>query len=94
MESSNDIADGIQIPNPVRKQQILDAINDTNGDAIALSADPVEAELTRLHKYGFYTEPTSAIAPAALREYRSRDILDEDADIVIPFTGSGMKIEL
>ncbi|WP_277553303.1 pyridoxal-phosphate dependent enzyme [Halobaculum limi] len=88
---TNDAADGIQIPDPVRGDQILDAIADTGGDAIALDGDAVESELDALHAAGFYTEPTCAIAPAALREYRKRGVLAGDEDVVVPLTGSGLK---
>ena len=87
----NDVADGIQIPEPTRGDRILDAVADTDGDAIALDADSVAAELADLHAAGFYTEPTCAIAPAALREYRERGVLDGDEDVVVPLTGSGLK---
>jgi len=87
----NDVADGIQIREPARREQILDAIEETDGDAIALGADAVEAELDALHRRGFYTEPTCAVAPAALRAYRERGVLDDDADVVVPLTGSGLK---
>jgi threonine synthase len=90
-EGSNDVADGIQIREPVRKEAILDAIDDTNGDAIALPEAPVAEELDRLHSEGFYTEPTCAVAPAALREYRERGVLGEHDDVVVPLTGSGLK---
>jgi threonine synthase len=87
----NDIADGIRIREPVRRAAILDAVWETDGDAIALGADPVERELDALHRVGFYTEPTCAVAPAALCEYRERGVLDGDADVVVPLTGSGLK---
>lgn len=87
----NDAADGIQIREPTRREQILAAIAETDGDAIALSGDSVERELDALHARGFYTEPTCAVAPAALREYRRRGVLDGDDDVVVPLTGSGMK---
>jgi threonine synthase len=87
----NDVADGIQIVHPARRRQILDAVEATGGDAIALDADAVAAELDALHRRGFYTEPTSAVAPAALREYRKRGVLDAGDDVVVPLTGSGLK---
>jgi threonine synthase len=87
----NEVADGIQIRQPARREQILEAIEATDGDAIALRAEAVEAELDALHRRGFYTEPTCAVAPAALREYRERGVIDEDADVVVPLTGSGLK---
>jgi threonine synthase len=87
----NDAADGIRIRTPVQRAAILDAVRETDGDAIALGADAVERELEALHGAGFYTEPTCAVAPAALREYRERGVLDADADVVVPLTGSGLK---
>ncbi|ADB63627.1 Pyridoxal-5'-phosphate-dependent protein beta subunit (plasmid) [Haloterrigena turkmenica DSM 5511] len=89
--SENDVADGVHIREPTRKQQLLDAIAATNGDAIAITEDTVEAELDRLHANGFYVEPTSAIAPAALQEYREQGSLEPDADVVMPLTGHGLK---
>ncbi|SEH16474.1 threonine synthase [Natronorubrum sediminis] len=86
-----DIADGIQIAEPARKDEILEAIEATDGDAIALGADPIESALDRLHRNGFYVEPTCAVAPAALEEYRELGLVDSDADVVVPLTGSGLK---
>lgn len=88
----NDLADGIQIRHPARLSQIVAAVEETDGDAIALGERAVEAELSALHRHGFYTEPTSAVAPAALRAYRERGTLDEDDDVVVPLTGSGLKV--
>ncbi|WP_255169018.1 threonine synthase [Natrononativus amylolyticus] len=86
-----EIADGIRIAEPARGTQILEALSATDGDAIALGDDPVETELDRLHRNGFYVEPTCAVAPAALRRYRERGAIDEDEDVVVPLTGSGLK---
>jgi len=90
-ESENALADGIQIRHPTRKQQLLDAIAGTNGDAIAITEDAVRTELDRLHADGFYVEPTCAVAPAALAEYRERGVLGPNADVVVPLTGHGLK---
>ena len=90
-EGSNDVADGIQIRDPVQKDAILDAIDATGGDAIALGEDAVADELDRLHRAGFYTEPTCAVAPAALAELRERGEIAESEDVVVPLTGSGLK---
>ena len=87
----NGAADGIRIREPVRRREILDAIDATDGDAIAISERTVERELDALHGRGFYTEPTCAVAPAALSTYRDRGVLAPDADVVVPLTGSGLK---
>jgi threonine synthase len=90
-ESTNELADGIQIADPPRGHQIVDAIEATGGDAIALTDAEVKETLTRLHREGFYTEPTCAVAPAAIKKYRSAGVLDESEDVVVPLTGSGLK---
>jgi threonine synthase len=90
-DGTNDLADGIHIREPVRENEILDAIKETDGDAIAIDAEATEREHDRLDRAGFHVEPTSAVAPAALREYRERGILSADADVVVPLTGSGLK---
>ncbi|WP_254536745.1 pyridoxal-phosphate dependent enzyme [Halomarina litorea] len=87
----NDLADGIQIREPVRKAGILEAIEVTGGDCLSISAEATDRALDGLHERGFYTEPTCAVAPAALREYRERGVLTEDDDVVVPLTGSGLK---
>ncbi len=89
----NDVADGVQIREPVREEGIREAITETGGDAIAVGERATERELDRLHRAGFYTEPTSALGPAALREYRDRGVLQEDDDVIVPLTGSGLKAE-
>jgi len=88
---SNDVADGIQIRDPVRKEAILDAIEASGGDTIAMGERSVERELDRLHEAGFYTEPTCAVAPAGLAELRDRGEIRESEDVVVPLTGSGLK---
>ena len=90
-DTDPDIADGIQITEPARGTQILEAIEATDGDAVALGSDPIEAALDDLHRGGFYVEPTCAVAPAALRHYRETGVLAEDDDVVVPLTGSGLK---
>jgi threonine synthase len=87
----NDAADGIQIAAPARKEQILDAIDATGGDAIAVSGDATRRALDALHAAGFYVEPTSAAAVAGLDAYRDHGALDDDADVVVPLTGHGLK---
>ncbi|MFC7186677.1 pyridoxal-phosphate dependent enzyme [Halorubrum yunnanense] len=87
----NAAADGIQIEEPVRSAELLDAIAETDGDALAVTESSAERELDRLHRAGFYTEPTCAVAPAALQELRERGDLAADDDVVVALTGSGLK---
>ncbi|AZH24264.1 pyridoxal-phosphate dependent enzyme [Haloplanus aerogenes] len=87
--ATNDLADGIQVREPVRRGSIVDAIETTDGDAIAVSADAVRRAHAALRAGGFDVEPTAAAAVAGLRQYRERGVLDADADVVVPLTGRG-----
>jgi threonine synthase len=87
----NEIADGIQIREPARKDEIVAAIEETGGSAIATSGDAVELTLDRLHREGFYVEPTCAVAPAALQHLREANAIRPGEDVVVPLTGSGLK---
>jgi threonine synthase len=89
--NTNEVADGIQIREPVQREAILAAVDDTDGDVVALSEAAVERELDALHARGFYTEPTCAVAPAALREFRDRGVVTDADDVVVALTGSGLK---
>jgi threonine synthase len=90
-EGPNDLADGIRISDPARKDEILHAIDASGGDAIALGENIVENTLDDLHRDGFYVEPTCAVAPAALRKLQAADVLQPHHDVVVPLTGSGLK---
>jgi threonine synthase len=86
-EGTNDLADGIRIRTPVRRDAIEAALDATDGDAIAVSTESVERAATDLGHGGFRVEPTAAVAPAGLRRYRERGVIDDDADVVVPLTG-------
>ncbi|TKX54305.1 pyridoxal-phosphate dependent enzyme [Halorubrum sp. SP3] len=90
-DAVNDAADGIQIAEPVRDREIRAAVDATGGDALAVTEAAATRELDRLHAAGFYTEPTCAVAPAALRTLRGRGEIGPDEDVVVPLTGSGLK---
>jgi threonine synthase len=87
----NDLADGIQIQEPARREQILAAIEETGGDAIAVDADRTEQVYDQLHRRGLYTEPTCAVAPAGLDVLRTHGEIDPGEDVVVALTGSGLK---
>jgi threonine synthase len=90
---ANDAADGVQIARPVRRAEILTAVRETGGDALAVDRDRTEAALDRLCRSGLYVEPTCAVAPAALAPLREAGALGPDEDVVVPLTGSGLKAD-
>jgi threonine synthase len=90
-DGSNVLADGIQIERPARLEQLLTAIDATEGDAVSVSTEEVRTELASLQERGFHTEPTCAVALAALATCRDRNLIGVDEDVVVPLTGSGLK---
>ena len=88
---TNDLADGVRIREPVRRDGILAAIDETGGDCLAVGAEETERALGTLHTGGFLVEPTSAIAPAGLSAYRERGTISAADDVVVALTGGGRK---
>ena len=88
---TNDIADGIQIETPARREQIHEALEKSGGDAVAIDAATTEIWYDRLHNQGFYVEPTCAVAPSALEQLRASGEIRSDEDVVVALTGSGLK---
>jgi threonine synthase len=87
---ANELADGIQIREPARRGEILDALAATGGDVVAVDRETTEAEHRRLGRRGFHVEPTCAVAPAALDILREQGAIGPDEDVVVPLTGSGL----
>jgi threonine synthase len=81
----NDLADGIQIRDPARGDQVRAALRETGGDAVAVGPDATEREHDRLSRAGFHVEPTCATATAAL------DVVAPEDDVVVALTGTGLK---
>ena len=88
---ANDRADGIQIRQPARHDQLLAAIDDSAGDAVAIDETETTVQLDRLHRDGLQVEPTCAVAPAALERLREQGEIGADEDVVVVLTGSGLK---
>jgi len=88
---SNAAADGIQIRDPARGDQLLAALRETGGGAVAVGPDATEREHDRLAQAGFHVEPTCATATAALAEFRAQGVVAPDDDVVVALTGTGLK---
>lgn len=79
------LADGLRIENPPRKEEILNVIRATHGDALTVNDDEIVEALKQLYKRGVIAEPTSATAYAAFKKLRGLK------DVLIPMTGTGIK---
>ena len=83
------VADGILVDQPVRGEQILQALYDTEGFALRVDNEAILRAQRAMHAAGFMIETTSAVTTAALPQIRER--LGETAELVLAFTGSGLK---
>lgn len=81
------IAEGIAIPNPLRAKEILHAVKETKGAILAVNEQEILEALRMMHRKGYYIEPTSAVAVAAVKKIR----FTHDDRVVIPLTGHGLK---
>jgi threonine synthase len=81
------IAEGIRIRYPVRGDQVLNAVKESQGFFTVVDEDEIIPARDQLALRGLYVEPTSAVVFPALLE--SIDELPET--IVVVLTGSGFK---
>jgi threonine synthase len=83
------VAEGVAISHPVRGTRLLQVIKDSNGMVVAIDENAILIAQQDLARHGYYIEPTSALAIAALNniaEYFLRTDI-----IVVPLTGNGLK---
>jgi threonine synthase len=83
------LAEGIAVAEPIRGEQILQAVRRSNGNFITVSEDEIKFMLDYLCKSGFYIEPTAAVAAAGAAQIS--DTVAENSVIVSVFTGHGLK---
>ncbi len=89
IEPGPSIADGILVDAPVRGSQILRALYESEGFALRVDNAAIEAAQSSMGAKGFMIEATSAVTAAALPQIRER--IGAEAELVIAFTGSGLK---
>ncbi|UKJ09038.1 threonine synthase [Solitalea lacus] len=82
------LAEGISIAAPVRGNQLLRMVKETNGTFYSVSEDEIKNALFYCGKMGYYIEPTSAATIAGLRKY----LADQPNELVVSlFSGHGLK---
>ena len=87
--AESSIAKGLAIAKPVRGKRILQALRESGGGAVAVTEDQIRQAYTNLAQKGFFVEPTSAVAAAAIGAVRRE--LGGHAKILVGLTGSGLK---
>lgn len=89
---SSKLADGIAIADPPRRRQISDAVTKTGGHCAVVGDEEIRQALVELIELGFVVEPTSATAYAALQQCVKTGHIKAGARVLLPLTGSGLKL--
>jgi len=85
-------APGLRVPSPFAGRQILQALRESGGDALAVSeGEIVEAQMLLARLEGIWTAPEAAATVAGLLRLRDLGRLEPAARIVLLLTGTGMK---
>jgi len=83
------LAEGIAVAEPVRGNQIVDAVKQSKGNFIVVSDSEIKESLKEICRKGYYIEPTAAATIAGIRKYLPQTKATEA--IVSVFTGHGLK---
>jgi threonine synthase len=81
------LAEGVRVRFPQRGDAVLAAVKSSLGSLLAVDEEEILPARDELARLGFYVEPTSAIAWAALAVI----IQDLPDPVVVVLTGSGYK---
>lgn len=85
------LAEGTAIARPVRDREVLAAIRDSGGDAVAVEEADLRAATLTLATTGLYVEPTCGQVVAALDHFAAQGQVMADDTVVLVLTGSGLK---
>ena len=86
------VAGGISVGAPPRKSQVIRAISDTGGVAVAVSDESILRWQTFLaSSEGIFAEPTSAAALAGLEKLIGSGTIGPDDTALVAITGFGLK---
>lgn len=88
--STSTVAEGIAVGTPMRCDEMVTAIRNSQGDVITVSDEEVLAAGVTLGKHGVYAEVTSGATLAGALKFFSGGKPD-NYSVVIPLTGIGLK---
>lgn len=88
------IADALLSVNPPLLDLMARGMQEGKGNAVTVEEDEIVNAFEELAKRGFFVEPSSAVAYAALKKQLKDDIVSKKDKNVIVMTGSGLKTAL
>ena len=87
-------AAGLRVPSPFAGRQMLKILRDSGGGAVAVSEREIEdAQRLIARTEGIWTSPEGAALVAALQRLKDADAVTRSAEIVLMFTGAGIKYD-
>ncbi len=91
-EHPDTMASGLRVPKTISDFLILKAIRDSNGAAVAVHDDEIGKASRELSETeGLFVAPEAAAALAALRNLLDTRVVDKNENVVLLFTGCGLK---
>jgi threonine synthase len=85
-------AAGLRVPSPFAGRQMLKILRDSGGGAVAVSERQIQdAQRLIARVEGIWTAPEAAALVAALERLRDEGAITRAAEIVLVFTGAGIK---
>jgi threonine synthase len=92
VEPSPTVAEGIATVRPVRLAEILLALKESQGQAVAVTEEAIVAAIRELGRnLGLYVEPTAAVSAAALSQLAHSGEIRQGEVTVALLTGNGLK---
>jgi len=85
------IAPGIATAHPARLHEIVDALQESGGEAVSVEAPAVIRAQKMLAERGIYMESTSGVAVAAAEALDAAGRFGSNERVIIVLTGSGLK---
>lgn len=85
------VAEGTAIHKPIRLDEMVAAVRDTDGGSAAVPESEIIATAKILAAKGFYAEPTSAHSVAGLMQLVEAGRIGRGEETVVILTGSGLK---
>jgi threonine synthase len=93
-ENPTTLAAGLRVPSPFAGRQMLRLLRDTRGGAMAVSEKAIQdAQRLVARTEGVWTAPESAALVAALGILKDGGEPLRDAEIMLIFTGAGLKYD-
>jgi len=93
-EKVTSMADALVSTNPPLLDMMTKQLAESNGDVVMVEENEILDAFRTLAKYGFFVEPSSAVAYAAYRKRFDAGETTEDEKTVIILTGAGLKTAL